>query len=107
LAYKYTEYKENSEYILKRQRKNRTPEGVRSEIKEIQRGDYSSSMAPMGQAPAQEPQEMQVSASMLYWVSPWEMAPMGHCSAQVPQEMQASEILYAMVCSSLEVVSAF
>lgn len=31
---------------------------------------YSSEIAPTGQFPAQDPQEMHASASILYWLSP-------------------------------------
>ena len=41
----------------------------------------------------QAPQSTQVSASITYWVSPWEMASTGQFSAQVPQLTQASVIL--------------
>ena len=59
--------------------------------------DYSASTgAPTGQVSAQEPQPMQVSASITYCVSPCEIAATGQFSAQAPQEMQASVILYAI-----------
>ena len=66
--------------------------------------DQPSEIAPTGQVPAQDPQSMQASASMLYWVSPWEIAPTGQPSAQEPQEMQESEILYAIIFTSLMVL---
>lgn len=58
--------------------------------------DYSSTGAPTGQTPAQEPQEMQASASITYAVSPSLMQPTGQEPAQAPQEIQASVILYAI-----------
>jgi uncharacterized protein YfaP (DUF2135 family) len=54
---------------------------------------YSSTIASVGQFAAQAPQSTQVSASMTYWVSPWEIASTGQFSAQVPQLTQASVIL--------------
>lgn len=54
-------------------------------------------MALTGQLAAQLPQEMQVSASILYWVSPSEIALTGQLAAHDPQEMQVSLILNAMV----------
>lgn len=54
-------------------------------------------MASVGQAFAQAPQEMQVSASITYWSAPSEMALTGHSASQAPHLMHASEILYATV----------
>jgi len=53
-------------------------------------------MASVGQLAAQAPQSTQTSASIMYWVSPWEIASTGQFSAQVPQLTQASVILCAM-----------
>lgn len=47
-------------------------------------------MDSVGQTAAQAPQSMQVSASMLYWVSPAEIAEVGHSPSQAPQLMQLS-----------------
>lgn len=63
--------------------------------------NYSSEIAPVGHAPAQVPQEMQVSASITYCPSPSEIALTGHSPSQVPQDTQASEITYAMINTSL------
>ena len=54
---------------------------------------YSATMASVGQLAAQAPQSTQASASITYWVSPWEIASTGQFSAQVPQLTQASVIL--------------
>ena len=40
--------------------------------------NYSSEIAPVGQAPAQEPQEIHLSASISYFPSPMLIAPTGH-----------------------------
>ena len=50
--------------------------------------DYSSEMTPVGQVPAQAPQEMQVSASISNLPSPSEIAPTGQAPAQAPQDTQ-------------------
>ena len=44
--------------------------------------------APTGQTPAQEPQSMQVSASITYLLSPSLIALTGHSAAQAPQLIQ-------------------
>lgn len=65
-------------------------------------GCYQSSLiAPVGHTPAQVPQEMQASASITYWLSPWEIAPTGHSPSQVPQLTQESEITNAICIPSL------
>ena len=66
--------------------------------------NYPSLIAPVGQTPAQVPQEMQASASITYWLSPWEIALTGHSLSQVPQLTQESEITYAMIISSLNIL---
>ena len=65
---------------------------------------YPPETAPVGQTPAQVPQEMQASASITYWLSPWEIALTGHSLSQVPQLTQESEITYAMIISSLNIL---
>jgi hypothetical protein len=49
-------------------------------------------MALMGQVLAQEPQSMQVPASITMCSSPMEMAPTGQPPSQAPQLMQVSLI---------------
>jgi hypothetical protein len=58
---------------------------------------YSSTIAPTGHPPAQEPQLIHVAASISNLPSPSAIAPTGHCPAQAPQEIQASEITYAII----------
>jgi hypothetical protein len=64
---------------------------------EIALRNYSSSGAPTGQASAQAPQPMQVSASITYLPSPSVIASTGQPAAQAPQATHASVILYAMI----------
>jgi hypothetical protein len=59
--------------------------------------NYACWGAPTGHASAQEPQSMQVSASITYTPSPSEIASTGHSAAHAPQPMQSSVILNAMV----------
>ncbi len=60
---------------------------------------YSAAIAFAGQTPAQEPQEMQLPASITRVPSPLsEIAPTGHCPSHAPQERHAEEsITYAIV----------
>ncbi len=60
---------------------------------------YSAAIAFAGQTPAQEPQEMQLPASITRVPSPLsEIAPTGHWPSQAPQERHAEEsITYAIV----------
>jgi hypothetical protein len=58
--------------------------------------NYSALGASTGQAPAQEPQSMQASASITYFPSPSEIASTGHSLAHAPQAMQSSLIMYAI-----------
>lgn len=67
----------------------------------VLRCNYSSSIAPVGHTPAHVPQLMQLSASITYCPSPSAIAPTGHSPTHVPQDTQESEILYAIVLSSL------
>ena len=67
-------------------------------------GNYSSTGAPTGQVSAQVPQPMQSSALITYFPSPSEMQLVGHASAQAPQLMHSSEILYAMLFTSVCIV---
>jgi hypothetical protein len=46
-------------------------------------------MAPTGQVEAQEPQSMQVPASISYCAEPWEMALTGQPAAHAPQLTQS------------------
>lgn len=62
--------------------------------------NYSSEIAPVGQEPAQEPQEMQLSASISNLPSPSEIAPTGQEPAQAPQDTQLSPITNAITLSS-------
>jgi hypothetical protein len=55
--------------------------------------DQPAEIAETGQTASQDPQSMQVSASITYWLAPAEIAPVGHSPSQAPQEIQASEIL--------------
>jgi len=57
-------------------------------------------MAPTGQVSAQEPQSMQVPASIIMCSSPMEIAPTGQPPSQAPQLMQVSLIAYAIVYTS-------
>ncbi len=61
----------------------------------------SDSIAPTGQAPAQEPQLMHLSGSISNFPSPCEIAPTGHCPAHEPQLMQESLIVNAISEPSL------
>ena len=65
-------------------------------------GNYSWLIAPVGQAPAQVPHSMQVSAAISYFPSPAEIAPTGHSPSQVPQLTHESEITYAILSSSFK-----
>lgn len=58
---------------------------------------YSSEIAPAGQVPAQEPQEMQADESISNLPSPSEIAPTGQEPAQAPQDTQLSPITNAMI----------
>lgn len=58
---------------------------------------YSSEIAPVGQVPAQEPQEMQAVASISNLPSPSEIAPTGQEPAQAPQDTQLSPITNAII----------
>lgn len=62
---------------------------------------YSAAGAPTGHTSAQAPQSMHFSASITNLPSPSEIASTGQPSAQAPQEMHSSEILYAIILSSL------
>jgi len=62
---------------------------------------YSGFGAPTGQTLAQLPQSMHASASITYLSSPSLIASTGHSAAQAPQLMHSSEILYAMMRSSV------
>jgi len=53
---------------------------------------YACSIEPVGQAPAQEPQSIHLSASISNLPSPMLIAPTGHCASQAPQHTHASEI---------------
>lgn len=53
-----------------------------------------------GQTLAQDPQSMQASSSITYFVSPAVMQLTGHSGSQAPQLMQSSLITYAIVSSS-------
>ncbi len=59
--------------------------------------NYASEIAPVGQAPSQAPQSMQVASSISNLPSPMLIAPTGHVPSQAPQATQASEILRAML----------
>jgi hypothetical protein len=59
----------------------------------FKRQAHSDAMASTGQAPAHEPQSIQLPASILYWLSPAEMALTGHSPSQVPQEIHSVLIL--------------
>ena len=58
-------------------------------------------IAPIGHADSQAPQSMQAPASTTYFPSPSEIAPTGHEPAQLPHDTHASEIVCAIVKSSL------
>ena len=62
---------------------------------------YSAAGAPTGHTSAQAPQSMHFSASITNLPSPSEIASTGQPSAQAAQEMHSSEILYAIILSSL------
>lgn len=62
--------------------------------------DYSSEIAPTGQAPAQAPQLMHESASITYLPPSSPIAPTGHPPAQEPHPTQESLITNAMIISS-------
>jgi hypothetical protein len=53
---------------------------------------YEGLGAPTGQTSAQAPHSMQVSASIMYWLSPWEIALTGHSASHAPQLMHSSLI---------------
>lgn len=65
---------------------------------------YSSEIAPAGQVPAHEPQEIQVAASISNLPSPSLIAPTGQEPAQAPQDTQLSEITNAIIISSFYTV---
>lgn len=58
--------------------------------------DYSSEIAPTGQAEAHEPQLTHFSASIVRFPSASEIASEGHSLSQAPQLIHSSEILYAI-----------
>lgn len=64
------------------------------------RKSYCGFGAPTGQTPAQEPQSMQVAASMTILPSPSEIALTGHCGSQAPQLIHSSLITYAIIKNS-------
>ena len=53
---------------------------------------YACSIEPVGQAPAQEPQSIHLSASISNLPSPMLIAPTGHCASQAPQHTHEYEI---------------
>jgi len=67
-----------------------------SQKRHFNNNNHYPSIAPVGQAAAQLPQSMQVSASITNFPSPSEMAPTGHSPAQAPHDIQLSLITYAM-----------
>jgi hypothetical protein len=71
-------------------------EKARRKPRLLQAFTQASAMESVGQTFAQAPQEMQVSASMLYWLSPSDIALTGHSDSQAPHLMHVSEILYAI-----------
>ena len=89
-------------FLASKERHHYVSAGIRQPQSETIVRDQPSEIAPVGHAPAQEPQEMQVSASITYCPSPWEIAPTGHCPSQVPQLTQESLITYAIVLSSFK-----
>jgi hypothetical protein len=78
------------------------PQGCNTDCPQISKTDYASEIAPVGHVLSQAPQSMQASASMTYWVSPWEIASTGQDSMQLPQLMQVSLITRAILKFSFQ-----